>query len=502
MSSGSRAAAPAARVEVIERMAYEMQFGPVLARAPELVDGAINTLILSSQSIAAGVAIGVIGAVARVEGPRWLGALVATYVEAFRNTPLLVQLFLIFFGLPLVGFRFSANGAALLAISLNLGAYSTEIVRAGLLAIPRTQVEAGLALGMSRFQVIRYIVLVPALRIIYPALTGQLTLTLLGTSMASAISADGAHRSRQQDRIRNLPQPRDLPRHRRHLHRPDLRLPVPVLGDRAVAVPPQGPRAVHGGRHSGRESSSMIRSFGWDSIVFLLRAAEWTLLLSLTTFVVGGFFGLVFALLRTLGPRPVRLAIAGYIQLVQATPLLVLVFLAFYGLSFLGLFFPPLIAAGLSLSIYTTAFLADIWRGCIEAIPRQQWEAATALSLSRSQNLRYVILPQAFKIALGPTVGFMVQIVKNTSVTALIGFVELTRAGQLLNNMTFQPFAVFMTVAAIYFVICYPLSFVSERLKGKGNVQACTLEASRSTSDPSACSTACRSRWRRARSSR
>lgn len=214
----------------------------------------------------------------------------------------------------------------------------------------------------------------------------------------------------------------------------------------------------------------MIKSFGWDSVEFLFFAARWTIMLSIMTFVLGGIFGLLFALLRVLAPRPIQLVIAGYIQIIQATPLLILVFIAFYGLSFLGLYFPPLIAAAVSLSMYTTAFLADIWRGCIEAIPRQQWEAADSLALTLPQKLRYVILPQALRISLGPTVGFMVQIVKNTSVTALIGFVELTRAGQLLNNMTFQPFAVFMTVAAIYFLLCYPLSFLSQRLKGNRDV--------------------------------
>jgi polar amino acid transport system permease protein len=211
----------------------------------------------------------------------------------------------------------------------------------------------------------------------------------------------------------------------------------------------------------------MMKSFGWESVPFLLMGLEWTVLLSVITFVCGGVLGLVLALLRVLGPRPVRLVVASYIQLVQATPLLIVIFLAFYGLSFAGLYFPPLTAAAISLTVYATAFLADIWRGCIEAIPRQQWEAADALALSRPQVLRYVILPQAFRIAQGPTVGFMVQVVKNTSVTALIGFVELTRAGQLLNNMTFQPFPVFLTVAAFYFGICYPLSFWSEQLKAK-----------------------------------
>jgi len=172
----------------------------------------------------------------------------------------------------------------------------------------------------------------------------------------------------------------------------------------------------------------MIQSYGWPSVQFLIQGLWWTVGLSLVTFVCGGVLGLIFALGRSLGPRWLRLLIAGYIQLVQATPLLILLFLAFYGLSFLGFFFPPFAAAAISLTLYTTAFLADIWRGCIEAIPKAQWEASDSLALTGGQTLRYVILPQALRIALGPTVGFMVQVVKNTSVTALIGFVELTRA--------------------------------------------------------------------------
>lgn len=170
-------------------MAYEMNFGPVLARSPLLVQGTIDTIVLSTQSIALGLTIGLGAALLRTNGPRWSGTLVASYVEAFRNTPLLVQLFLIFFGLPYLGLRLTAEQAALFAVSINLGAYSTEIFRAGLVAIPKTQIEAGLALGLSRLQVMRYIVVIPALRVIYPALTGQLTLTLLGTSIVSAVSA-------------------------------------------------------------------------------------------------------------------------------------------------------------------------------------------------------------------------------------------------------------------------------------------------------------------------
>lgn len=170
-------------------MAYEMDFAPVLARTPELVTGTINTIILSAEAIAIGLTIGLAVALLRFDGPRWGRKIGAVYVEAFRNTPLLVQLFLIYFGLPYTGIKLDANQAAIFAVSLNLGAYSAEIFRAGLIAIPKTQIQAGLALGLSQFQVMRYVVLVPALRIIYPALTGQLTLTLLGTSIVSAVSA-------------------------------------------------------------------------------------------------------------------------------------------------------------------------------------------------------------------------------------------------------------------------------------------------------------------------
>ena len=170
-------------------MAYDMNFRPVFARAPELVQGTIDTITLSAQVIVIGLTIGLAVALVRVNGPRWAVRLGTAYVEFFRNTPLLVQLFLLFFGLPYIGLKLSAYQAAVFAVSINLGAYSAEIFRAGLIAIPKQQIEAGLALGMSSLQVMRYVVIVPALRTIYPALTGQLTLTVLGTSIVSAISA-------------------------------------------------------------------------------------------------------------------------------------------------------------------------------------------------------------------------------------------------------------------------------------------------------------------------
>ncbi|TGT79178.1 amino acid ABC transporter permease, partial [Mesorhizobium sp. M8A.F.Ca.ET.161.01.1.1] len=122
--------------------------------------------------------------------------------------------------------------------------------------------------------------------------------------------------------------------------------------------------------------------------------------------------------------------------------------------------------AGASMTIYTSGYLAEIWRGCIQAVPKQQWEASESLALTRAQQYRYVILPQAIRISLPPTVGFAVQVVKNTSIASIIGFVELARAGQLINNATFQPLSVFVAVAILYLIVCYTLSPLSRWREG------------------------------------
>lgn len=169
-------------------MIYTFSFRDVFAQFDTLLNGAVLTLQLSAITMAAGLVIGIIGAGARSWGPLPVRLAAATYVEAIRNTPLLIQLFIVFFGLPGLGFRLDATPAAVAALSINLGAYATEIIRAGIQAIHKSQVEAGLALGLSRLQVFRYIVLFPALKVIYPALASQFILLMLATSVVSQIS--------------------------------------------------------------------------------------------------------------------------------------------------------------------------------------------------------------------------------------------------------------------------------------------------------------------------
>ena len=209
----------------------------------------------------------------------------------------------------------------------------------------------------------------------------------------------------------------------------------------------------------------MMRTFGFPEFLFILEAAKWTVALSLIAFMGGAIGGLIVALSRTSENSTAQWLSRGFIQIFQGTPLLLQLFLVFFGAPVLGFDINPWIAAGVALILNSSAFLGEIWRGCIQAIPAGQIEAAHALSLSYVSRMRYVVLPQAGKIALAPTVGYMVQIIKGTSLAAIIGFAEITRAGQIINNATFQPLLVFSVVAAIYFVLCWPLSLLATHME-------------------------------------
>ncbi|WP_428412677.1 amino acid ABC transporter permease [Pararhizobium sp.] len=213
----------------------------------------------------------------------------------------------------------------------------------------------------------------------------------------------------------------------------------------------------------------MIREFGWNEFLFLLEGARWTVVLSLLAFTVGGALGLAVALGRTSKWKLLRILMATYIQIFQGTPLLIQLFFVYFGLPLLGFKVDVWVALTIGLSLHTSAFLGEIWRGSIQAVPDGQSEAARALGIGYMHRMVDVVLPQAFRIGLPATISFLVNLIKGTALAALLGLTELTRSGQLMANITFQPLQVYGAVAVIYFFICVPLTYCSARIEQRLN---------------------------------
>ena len=211
----------------------------------------------------------------------------------------------------------------------------------------------------------------------------------------------------------------------------------------------------------------MIEFSLWDILRNLALALRWTVALSLIDFIGGGLVGGTLLCLRIGLGRKTQRVIGAYVAIFQGTPLLMQLFLAYFGVSLLGIDVSAWTAASLALTLYTSAYLVEIWRGCVEAVPRGQWEAARSLAMSFGEQLRHVILPQAARLAIAPTVGFLVQVIKGTALASVIGFVELTKAGGMIANASFKPFLVFGCVALFYFVLCFPVSLAAQHLERK-----------------------------------
>jgi polar amino acid transport system permease protein len=204
---------------------------------------------------------------------------------------------------------------------------------------------------------------------------------------------------------------------------------------------------------------------GFGELLFLLKGLQWTLGLSAIGFVCGGLAGLAVALARTTRSGVVVHITAGYISLFQGTPLLMQLFVVYYGLALIGLRLDAWVAVAIGFTLHASAYLGEIWRGSIEAVPRGQTEAAKALGIRYVARMRDVVLPQAFRISLPATIGFLVQLIKGTSLAAIVGFTELTRAGSIVSNQVFKPLLVFGIVGALYFLLCWPLSLYGARLE-------------------------------------
>lgn len=210
-----------------------------------------------------------------------------------------------------------------------------------------------------------------------------------------------------------------------------------------------------------------MSAIGIPELTFILHGLRWTLFLTAIGFVGGIVFGLVVALMRSAQSKWLVWPARAWIMVFQGTPLLMQLFLAFFGLPLLGISVPAWGAVAIALTAHASAFLGEIWRGAIAAVPRGQSEAAHALGLSYRDRMRDVVLPQAFSLSLPATIGFLVQLLKGTSLAAIVGFIELTRAGQIVSNQTYQPLLVFGLIGALYFALCWPLSLWGGRIEAR-----------------------------------
>lgn len=206
----------------------------------------------------------------------------------------------------------------------------------------------------------------------------------------------------------------------------------------------------------------VFRAFDWQDLIPLAKGAWLTIQLCAMSGILGIIFGLILGIARTSPSRIARWISTVYISCVRGVPILVIIFFIFFGIPLLfpGLELEKFASAVIALTCFAAAYVAEIVRGSIEAVPRGQSEAAAALGLNYWEKLRYVVMPQARKIMVPPGVGFLIGLVKDSSLVTVTGLVELTHAGNIVTNLTGDPIMTFLTVAAMYFVICYSISLL------------------------------------------
>lgn len=218
----------------------------------------------------------------------------------------------------------------------------------------------------------------------------------------------------------------------------------------------------------------MLRGLNWEDLASLLRGAVWTVALCVSSGVIGSLAGLVLGLAATSPSRTARWASRLYVSFVRGIPLLIIIFFAFFGIPLMFPGFEPsaFVTGVIALSVFAAAYMAEIFRGSINAVAKGQSEAAEALGLSYTLKYRHVILPQAMKIAVPPGIGFLIALVKDSSLVTVIGFFELTHAGTIVSNLTADPITTYAVVAALYFIVCYGISRLGRAYERKTGVPA------------------------------
>lgn len=222
----------------------------------------------------------------------------------------------------------------------------------------------------------------------------------------------------------------------------------------------------------------MFEGFSWDYLLPLARGAMSTIALCVVSGTLGSVLGLILGLAQTSPSRAARWISGIYVNAVRGVPLLVIIFFIYFGIPLVWPSFDlsTFLTGVIALTGFAAAYIAEIFRGSIEAVPRGQSEAADALGLNYSSKYRFVILPQALKIAIPPGISFLLALIKDSSLITVIGFVELTKAGTIVSNLTGDPMTTYLIVAAFYFVICYGISELGRRYEKRVGIRSNPLK--------------------------
>ena len=427
-----------------------------------ILDGA-HSLGLTIAAGIAGFMVAFLLALLRFKKIPVLDRIAAGYIDFIRNTPLIVQLFFIAFGLPMLfGYVWPFWCHALLALTINFSGYFAEILRSGFASTQKGQLEAAAALNLRNKTVFGSIIVPQTLIKMFPS-SSQFIFLFLTTGVISEIGVE------------------DLTHAGLYIDSRTFRSfeVFIILTALYVAIAIFLKASLHFVFFRGHWASEWLngRSFveilgkPHGFIVFqLLAACRFTIYLSLIAFVGGGAIACLITLLRIS-----KISLQGFattfIWVFQSIPLLMLLFLIGLGMPrLLDVNVDPWTAATFALVLFTAAYLAEVWRGAIESVARGQWEASYALNIRYSLLLRDVILPQAIKFGVAPTIGFMVQIIKGTSLAYIIGFNDLMLVGKRWANapvLGSEPFIIFPLMAVMYFCICYPLALFARKLEAK-----------------------------------
>ena len=422
------------------------------------------TLFISVLAILISLAIGTVVAVMRRSRHGLLRFAGAAYVEVMRNTPLLVILYIVYFATPAIGIRLSPFTAALLGLSLNAAGYMAEIIRAGLIAVPRGQFEAATSQGMTTWQMFRHIIFPQVFRTIYAPLGNQFIAVILASSLASVIARRGARLVDADGRRQLVPLLRDLRGGGGRLrgavpgHQPG------AAADRADAVPPAGGTAMNGALAVRCRCSS--------------RPPRTTIWLSWLALLIGAVGGSAIALLRTSRFWPLRLVALFYTEAFRSVPILIVLFFAYFGFPvMLGIDVSPFMAATFALALHASANMS---RGGArrhrKRRPRPMGGGPGRRACAMRQVMRYIVAPQALRVILPPSVGVYITVLKESSLASIIGYVELTRTGLMVRETNGGGFGPLLALGVIYFLMSYGISLCGVALERRYAVGSGTID--------------------------